>query len=84
VAGETLREALESQATLREQVGGDVFPSLARLKEENEALKSENEELRGAVAELTEAVELLAENQGKLAGNNGPTLRLVEDKVIRE
>jgi predicted RNase H-like nuclease (RuvC/YqgF family) len=59
VAGETLREALESQATLREQVGGDVFPSLARLKEENEALKSENKELRKDVEVLEDRVQSL-------------------------
>jgi hypothetical protein len=57
-AGETLREALESQAELREQVGGDVFPSLARLKEENEELKQEVRDLRWQVEELAHAADV--------------------------
>jgi hypothetical protein len=58
VAGETLREALESQATLREQVGGDVFPSLARLKEENDDLRDRVSELYDRLESLQEAVDV--------------------------
>jgi hypothetical protein len=61
VAGETLREALESQATLREQVGGDVLPSLARLKEENEELREAVERRDAVIEELAIVVEAMSD-----------------------
>jgi hypothetical protein len=77
VEGSTLREALEAQVENDGEVYAHIYGEINRLEEENN-------ELREAVAELTEAVEFLAAKQGKLAGNNRPTVRLVEDKVIRE